>query len=211
MTPHHLVVAVISPETMVTAGFTAMLGRHPAQVQVVGPDAATAPDVLLYDVLGLEDDGGAGLDRWIHHTATAVIAIGRDSRPDLLGRALADGVDGCIPLSIGETALLATLAATVTRSPSAAAPICACPSARPERLGAAVGLSAREAAILVSVAQGLSNGEIAEREFLSINTVKTYLRSAYGKIGAHSRSQAVLWVLTSGFDAGEDAGRSAGG
>ena len=49
------------------------------------------------------------------------------------------------------------------------------------------------------ITQGLSNQEIANRAFLSINSVKTYIRSAYRKINVTSRSQAVLWGVDNGF------------
>jgi len=45
------------------------------------------------------------------------------------------------------------------------------------------------------VGGGLSNAEIGRELFLSLNTVKSYIRSAYRKIGVRTRSQAVLWVL----------------
>ena len=45
----------------------------------------------------------------------------------------------------------------------------------------------------------LSNEETVDRDFLSINSVMTYIRTAYAKIGVHARSQAVLWVLPHGF------------
>jgi DNA-binding CsgD family transcriptional regulator len=35
--------------------------------------------------------------------------------------------------------------------------------------------------------------------YLSINTVKTYIRSAYGKIGVTARPQAMRWGLDHGF------------
>jgi NarL family two-component system response regulator LiaR len=62
------------------------------------------------------------------------------------------------------------------------------------------GLSAREAEILALITQGLSNREIAERSYLSINSVKTYIRAAYRKVGVTRRSQAIVWGLTHGFD-----------
>lgn len=58
-------------------------------------------------------------------------------------------------------------------------------------------LSEREAEIVRLIAEGLSNQEIADRLFLSINTIKSYIRSSYCKIGATSRSQAVLWAVGS--------------
>ena len=55
-------------------------------------------------------------------------------------------------------------------------------------------LSEREGQVLRLVGAGQTNEEIARELFVSINTVKTYLRTAYRKIGVSRRSQAVLWV-----------------
>ncbi|MGZ5401338.1 MAG: response regulator transcription factor, partial [Nocardioides sp.] len=65
--------------------------------------------------------------------------------------------------------------------------------------GRSRGLSPREAEVLALITQGLSNQEIADRVFVSINTVKTYVRSAYRKIEVTRRSQAVVWALENGF------------
>ena len=37
--------------------------------------------------------------------------------------------------------------------------------------------------------------EIVGKLYLSLNSVKTYLRTSYPKIGARNRTQAVLWAL----------------
>ena len=63
-------------------------------------------------------------------------------------------------------------------------------------------LSERELEVLHLLAEGLTNPEIASRLYLSLNTVKVHTRNIYGKLGAHSRTQAVararaLGVLTS--------------
>ena len=52
-------------------------------------------------------------------------------------------------------------------------------------------LSERELEVLQLIAEGLTNQEIASRLFLSLNTVKVHTRNIYGKLGAHSRTQAV--------------------
>jgi LuxR family maltose regulon positive regulatory protein len=52
-------------------------------------------------------------------------------------------------------------------------------------------LSERELEVLKLVARGLTNREIASRLFLSLNTVKAHTRNIYGKLGVHSRTQAV--------------------
>ncbi len=66
--------------------------------------------------------------------------------------------------------------------------------------GRSVGLSPREAEVLALIAHGLNNKQIAQRAFVGIDSVKTYIRSAYRKIGVESRSQAVLWAVQHGFE-----------
>lgn len=63
-------------------------------------------------------------------------------------------------------------------------------------------LSPREHEILDLIARGRSNYEITQQLYLSINTVKTYIRSTYTKIGVTTRVQAVLWALGHGFGDG---------
>ena len=52
-------------------------------------------------------------------------------------------------------------------------------------------LSARELEVLRLLAVGRSNPEIAQQFVVSINTVKTQLKSIYGKLNVHSRADAV--------------------
>ncbi|GGF45774.1 hypothetical protein GCM10011519_19590 [Marmoricola endophyticus] len=61
------------------------------------------------------------------------------------------------------------------------------------------GLTVRESDILLLVAHGLCNQDISERLFLSINSIKSYIRSAYRKMAVESRTQAVLWAIEHGF------------
>jgi LuxR family maltose regulon positive regulatory protein len=52
-------------------------------------------------------------------------------------------------------------------------------------------LSERELEVLQKLAEGLSNRQIAERLYLSLNTVKVHTRNIYGKLGVNNRTQAV--------------------
>ncbi|MEP6474551.1 MAG: response regulator transcription factor, partial [Gemmatimonadota bacterium] len=56
---------------------------------------------------------------------------------------------------------------------------------------AAIGMTPRELEILELIAAGLSNREIAERVFVSENTVKTHSSRVFEKLGARRRTQAV--------------------
>ena len=55
----------------------------------------------------------------------------------------------------------------------------------------ALGLTPRELEILGFIAEGLSNKEIAERAYVSENTVKTHSSRVFEKLGARRRTQAV--------------------
>jgi len=54
-----------------------------------------------------------------------------------------------------------------------------------------LGITARELEILALIATGLSNREIANRLFVSENTVKTHSSRLFDKLGAKRRTQAV--------------------
>lgn len=52
-------------------------------------------------------------------------------------------------------------------------------------------LSERELDVLHLLAEGLSNQEIADRLFVSLNTTKTHLSNIYSKLNVKSRTQAI--------------------
>lgn len=54
-----------------------------------------------------------------------------------------------------------------------------------------LGITPREMEILELIAQGMSNREIAEKLFVSENTVKTHSSRVFEKLGARRRTQAV--------------------
>ena len=80
-------------------------------------------------------------------------------------------------------------------SPAGASP--AGTSATPESAPAARppeppdGLTQREVEILSLIAQGLTNGEIAQRLFLSNHTIKTHINRIFAKTGSRDRVAAV--------------------
>jgi DNA-binding CsgD family transcriptional regulator len=61
------------------------------------------------------------------------------------------------------------------------------------------GLSVREAEVVALITQGHTNPEIAASLYLSLNSLKSYIRSAYRKMGVERRSQAVRWGIEHGM------------
>jgi DNA-binding NarL/FixJ family response regulator len=206
-----LQVGVYSPQEIVHEGLVSLLSKHPDKVRVVltprhpgGPD----PDVVLYDVLPLLEGDTRLLTYLVEMTTSKVLAVGRDLRPDLVSRALATGVDGFFDIGVDEKGLLKAVESAATGwelGDSGADPTVGSPGsdARANQLGSDVGLTSRETEILTLIAQGLSNREMAARLFLSVNSIKTYVRTAYRKIGAQSRSEAVGWAFRHGFGSEE--------
>ncbi len=61
---------------------------------------------------------------------------------------------------------------------------------------AALGMTPRELEVLQLIAEGLSNKEMAERLFVSENTIKTHTSRVFDKLGASRRTQAVQLAKT---------------
>jgi DNA-binding NarL/FixJ family response regulator len=85
------------------------------------------------------------------------------------------------------TLLAATSQAAAPLSSSGQAPA----SPRPDPPD---GLTQREVEILGLIAQGLTNGEIAERLFLSNHTIKTHINRIFAKTGSRDRVAAIAYA-----------------
>jgi LuxR family maltose regulon positive regulatory protein len=60
-------------------------------------------------------------------------------------------------------------------------------------------LSKRELEVLRLLAEGLTNVEIGQRLYISLPTVKSHTRNIYGKLGVHSRREAVSQAKSFGI------------
>jgi DNA-binding NarL/FixJ family response regulator len=69
----------------------------------------------------------------------------------------------------------------------------------PDLAPAPLGLSGREVEVLLLVADGLTNAQIAERLFISPKTVSTHLVSIFGKLGVTSRAGATRFAIEHGL------------
>ena len=198
-TPHERVVRirVVTPQEVVATGITRLLeGRHNGRT-ITSVHNGDAPDIVFYDVIGLHGGDGADLDRWVSNTDAVVIAVTHELRPDLGLAALERGADAAASMSASVHDFLEVVDAALSgRLDSSAAVRAAHEGAR---LGSEVGLTHREADILGRIVRGLSNRAIADECGLSINSVKSYIRSAYRKMDVVSRTQAVVWGVQHGF------------
>ena len=109
----------------------------------------------------------------------------KDTSPDELVEALRAVASGSSLLSPSMAArLLDELAVLVRRQDVAA-----------EGTGA---LSRRELEVLTLIAEGMGNKAIAERLFISENTVKNHVRNIHEKLQVHSRMEAVVRAVRDG-------------
>ena len=193
-----IVVAVAGAGDVVQGGLEGILRAAP-DLEVLDrfPHFGVLPDVVVYDVIGVEADDGDELFGFIEDQQSAVVVVGRHQRPDLAARAMAHGAAAYVSLEAAGEDILA-----VIREAARQGVLSQEPGAQAPSLGAEADLSPQEVDLLGGVVRGYSNVEIAERMALSPNTVKSYIRSAYRKIGVQTRSQAVSWCIQRGFDPG---------
>jgi len=104
----------------------------------------------------------------------------KDAGPELLSQAIHAAANGEALIAPNVTVrLLAAFASLRTGQPTAQ-PI------EP--------LTAREEEVLLTVARGLTNAEIADELFISLSTVKTHLASLMAKLGTRNRVEMAMWA-----------------
>jgi two-component system, NarL family, response regulator LiaR len=198
-------VALSNDYHVVLAGVAAMLEPYADTIRVVEQTTDRtmgAPvDVILYDTFGRLPGDDAKLERIVSQNDAKVVVYSWDTYP--VGDAMSHGAAGYIHKGLPPDELAAAIVAIAGghARESARPEVEGEDAGTPTWPGQDVGLSARESEMLTFIARGLTNDEIAKRSYLSINTVKTYIRTAYRKVGVTTRSQAVRWALTHGFDA----------
>ena len=147
----------------------------PLEITFASTVEGAQPDVVLYDVIKLNDGNGHDLDHLLEHTVSTVIAVDRTLKPDLGTRAREKGVEWAITLDISPDELIDVIKDAVSGNLEDDTNVAQEWEAS-AFLGAAAGISPRESDVLQLVVLGHSNQEIAEALYLSINSVKTYIR-----------------------------------
>lgn len=194
--------AIVDDHAVVVAGVASFLAAE--RIDVVETDASlpviSDVDIVLFDTFGQVEGDGIDLEDFVRDSGARVVVYSWNLQPAMVAEAVAKGARGYLSKVLTGPEIVAALERVMaghvviltgdheTSSGGAG-----------DWPGRAAGLSPREAEILALITQGLSNQEIADRAYLSINSVKTYIRAAYRKIGVTRRSQAVLWGVENGF------------
>ena len=182
------------------AGVAAVLGRFSHRVRVVEPFSRGQDevDVILYGMREHHAWHDADLHLLLRDQEATVIVLGWGPEDPQLAWALSCGAHGRLSKTMtGEQIVSGVEAIHRGRDLTIAPPDGYCHPALPD-----VALTPRELEVLTLITQGHTNQEIADGVFISINSVKTYIRTAYRKIGVVRRAQAVSWGVQHGLDVG---------
>jgi DNA-binding NarL/FixJ family response regulator len=210
-------VLVADDQELVRTGLTMILDAQPG-IEVVGQaadggEAVTLarrlrPDVCLFDIRMPGMDGiaatrelaGAGVedplaivvittfdtDDYVYGALKAGARgfLLKDAGPDLLVQAIHAAANGDALIA---PRITARLLRTFSDSPAGRSP------AEPVEP-----LTSREEEVILTVAHGRTNAEIAADLHISLSTVKTHLTSVMTKLGARNRVEIVMWAYETG-------------
>jgi DNA-binding NarL/FixJ family response regulator len=213
MTNSTIRVLIADDQQMVRQGFTVLLNTQPG-IEVIGQAvhgldaiakvAELTPDVVLMDIRMPELDGIEATRRiTAEHPHIKVVVLTTFDLDEYVYEALHAGASGFLlkDASVDQLAEAvrviaagdALLAPGVTRRLIAEfARMHGAPRAPlKERVG---DLTERETEVLVLIAQGLSNAEIAERLVVAEQTVKTHVGRILVKLGLRDRTQAAVFA-----------------
>jgi NarL family two-component system response regulator LiaR len=159
---------------------------------------ATHPvDVVLMDMIMPVMDGNEATQRIIAlGLSVKVIILTSFHEEDLVEKALKAGATSYLLKNVSAADLAAAIrAASAGRSTLAPEATEALIHATRQKPGVGFDLTKREQEVLMLLAQGKSNTEIAAQLSISLGTVKFHLTNIYSKLGARSRVEAVTLAL----------------
>lgn len=196
--------AIVDDYDVVVAGVARMFEDHADRV-VVADLAADEPvtvevDVALFDTFAQAEADAPDLDVVLANPLARRVAVYTWVFDDaLIDTALAKGVRGYLSKTLPAEQLVDAIERIHDGELVVSPPPRPDATVTPDWPGRDEGLSARESEMLALITQGRTNAEIAAITYLSPNSVKTYIRAAYAKIGVDSRTKAVLWGVEHGL------------
>jgi DNA-binding NarL/FixJ family response regulator len=198
-------VALVDDYDVVLVGLAHLFDRYRDRVVVAEIDAnepvVDDVDIVLYDTFAQAEADHDELRVLVEHPGDHhVVVYTWNFHPELIDAALDKGAHGYLSKTLPARELVEALEAVhagdIVVSPP---PGRTGPDLGLSWPGKAEGLTSRESEILALITQGKSNAEVAALTYLSMNSIKSYIRSTYRKIGVTSRTQAVLWGIAHGF------------
>ncbi|MFI7319036.1 response regulator [Streptomyces venezuelae] len=208
-------VIVVDDQTVVREGIVMLLGLLPG-IEVVGAAAdgeeavrlvgEVAPDVVLMDLRMPRCDGAEATRRIrAEYPGTQIVVLTTYADDDSLFPALKAGARGYLTKDAGGDEIVRAvedvLSGDAGLSPRIQRRLLErlsepddAPSAAPPD-----GLTARETEVLVLIAEGMSNHEIARALHVSTATVKTHINNLFAKASLKDRAQAVRYAYRHGL------------
>lgn len=209
-------VLVVDDQALVRTGFSMILETEPG-IEVVGEAAdgrvavdlarKLSPTVVLMDIRMPEMDGLEATRRIARQAdAPRVLMLTTFDLDDYVYEALRSGASGFLLKDTRPDDLVAAIrvvaAGEALLAPSITRRLIEEFAARPsprEPAAELADLTDRELEVLRHLADGLSNGEMAETLFVSETTVKTHVSHILTKLGLRDRVQAVVLAYESGL------------
>ena len=198
-------VAIVNDYELVVVGVAALLQSFRDRVEIVELDSGLPVlrdvDVILYDTFGQVQGRGVDVDALVDGGSAKVAIYSWNLHQELVRESFEAGVSAYLSKGLDAEELVRAIEeihAGRRVVPSGGGSVNPGPDSRWP--GKDHGLTVRESEIVALITQGLSNQEIADRSYLSINSVKTYIRTAYRKMGVSRRAQAVGWGVQHGFE-----------
>jgi len=210
-------VLVVEPHPIMQVGLRSVLGSAPG-VELVGVCedgmlalqvcAQTQPKLVILEV-NLPGLNGVQVCRAIKrdHPQTEVLVLTADERDETVFEAIRAGATGYILKDITPENLVRAIHAimkgqTMVHPRIARRVLDRLSLLAQDQEGSRLygdGLTEREVEILVEVAKGATNKEIAKKLFISESTVKSRLRNIFRKISVRDRAEAAAYAIRKGY------------
>ena len=199
-----ITLALVNDYPVVIEGLARMLENH-ERLTVDDLSSGEPPnrevDLVLYDAFAAKDRGKYDVIRLLEDTQNRKLVIYTwNVAEDQVQKALDLGIHGFLSKELTADQLTDALVRIHEGERLVLPEPVSEESNMADWPGRHAGLSPRESEVVALITQGATNDEIARTCYLSINSVKSYIRSAYRKMGVERRAQAVLWGVQNGME-----------